>query len=690
MNSYPLFNKNKIRKYPFLLLLIPLTSGIFFQYSFAVHADASAWVIPLLIAGIVTIIFHSLRTKTTTIQLLRNSTLTLLIFFLGASLSYYRDERNSSNWYGNMLRRADSVHLRVTGPAEPKLHTFLIPVSVTAIYANNKRITTTGAIRLYIYKQDVVPEFSAGDELIIPADKIMPVKNTGNPFAFNYAAYAARNGLFHQAFISGAAIRYYPGQRNRQPWFAGIRSSMIHNIRLNVTDKTTAALIEATMLNERALLDDEIWKAYSITGIVHIIAISGMHVTLLFNILLFFLLWIKNKRLEWLKYFIALPLVWFYIALTGFPPSAVRAAVMFTLLALGVKLSRETHPINILMATAFILLCYNPFWLYDTGFQLSFLAVLSILLFYQPITMLFYFRNKSFRFLWQTFSVSLAAQVLTFPLAIYYFHQFPLWVLIANIPATVFSLLLMIGSIVLLVLSTFITCTWLGNILTLLTKAFHKIIHTLSDYTPTYFRELFIDAIDFWLLMLLIALLAILLHNKRRSYFIASIISFIALSADISLQYYVAAGQKSVIVYNTPHLSVVDFLDGRTMRRFGSSQSLLDKKTINYVLLPAQLGYHIRQVTRPAVKPYWFVHEKYVCFLEGVPDDQKGISKVDYLIVSNKCVFTPEEWLALKPEKIIIDSSLPGWKAAVWKKMLSQKGIAVHSVPEDGAWLFPE
>lgn len=690
MSGYPPFYKNEIRRYPFLLLLIPFVCGVLFQRNFTI--PPLTWTLLFFIAGIATIFFHNLRAASILVRLARNMGMMLLLLFLAALLSYYQDARNNSGWYGNRLELAEQVYLKMDKPAEIKARTIMVPVTVVSLYIDHKWELATGSLKLYIYKQAALSRLKPGDGLVVPADKIIPVRNSGNPFAFDYAAYAGRKGLFHQGFISWDDAHYLPGSGYEQSWFARIRAGMIRNIRQNITDSTTAALVEATMLNERNLLDDEIWKAYSTTGIVHIIAISGMHVTLLFNILLFFLLWIKNKKLEWLKYFIAIPLVWFYVGITGFPPSAVRAAAMFTLLAFGIRLNRETNSVNILMATAFILLCFNPFWLYDPGFQLSFLAVLSILIFYPSVKKQLYFRNKPLRFLWETFSVSLAAQVLTFPLAIYYFHQFPLWVLIANVPAAIFSLVLMIGSIVLLAIGSFIPCTWLGDILTLLTRVFHKIIIVLSDHTPQYFRELFIDEIDFWLLMLLITLVAVSFFKRNKSYLVAGIITFVALSADIALQYYTAETCKRVVVYNIPRISIVDFFEGRTVQRYGSLPDSLDKKTVNYTLLPAQLGYHVKQVFHRTGKPYWLLQGRRICFLSGKEQAGPGASsRTDYLIVCNNCDFSPEYWQRVyNPRKIIIDGSLPRWKAIKWRNTLLQSGIPVHWVQEDGAWIFPE
>ncbi len=638
-------------------------------------------------------ISHKKSATSTFAIYLRSGLLGLAIFSLGCTLAYYQDIKNSKAWYGNTLAEAEAIKLTVTGTPQPKERSNYIPVTVNAIKLKDGWSKAQGELKLYLYKTETALDIKPGDGIIINATSLVRIKNSGNPFAFNYADYAARQGLYYQAFCAVDDIQILNGQsETKPPILSALRSDLIRRIRHNIKDSTTAALVEATMLNERAMLDEQLWQAYATTGIVHIIAISGMHVTILFQILLFFLLWIKNKKLEWIKYFIAIPLVWFYILLTGFPASAVRAGAMFTLLAFGIKLNRETNSINILLASAFILLCYNPYWIYDTGFQLSFVAVLSILIFYPIISRNFYFKNKIARFLWNTFSVSLAAQILTFPLGIYYFHQFPLWVLIANIPATIFSTVMMIGSLLVLVLSLFVDCIWLGNILSWITGIFHHFIKLLAQVTPAYFREIYTDAVTFWLLMTAATVVALALIRKKKFYITISSIALLALLTEYMLLQYKAKDGKRLIVYNTSRHSTIDYFEQQVVTHYKIEKDSLDRKTYNYVLLPARLGYRASQEkqTQTSNITQWTVNGKKAIFLQNdsLLDAHQNL-KTDYLILSNNCDYNPRLWHdTFLPNKIILDGSLPRWKAIKWKEQLSHLNVPVHWVQEDGAWIL--
>ncbi len=453
-------------------------------------------------------------------------------------------------------------------------------------------------------------------------------------------------------------------------------------------DSTTRSLVEATLLNERSLLDDELWQAYSITGIVHIIAISGMHVAILFAIILFLLRWFRYKRLDWIKYLIALPLVWAYIALTGFPPSAVRAAVTFTLLALGTCIRKEGNAVNTWAATAFLLLCYNPYWLWDVGVQLSFLAVLSILLFYKPVRNWILPRNKLLQVTWDTFAVSIAAQLLVFPLVIYYFHQFPLLGLAASIPAALYSTLLMAGSLLLFVLALcFGSCIWLGDALTSLTGLFHSIIIRLAQLSPEWIRHLYLSISDYWLMMAAIVCGCIFCMKYKSRYLVAALAFCCLLLLSFLYQDLLALQERRLVIYNIPRQSGADYFERKKVHYTGDNP---DPKTYSYHLFPARLGYRaLRADTSSSC--IWKVGQATLLYLkESRALDTAGTFHVDYLIVSNTCRYNGALWQKIfRPEMIIIDGSLSRKKAMRWKVQLQALGIRVHWVQEDGAWIYP-
>lgn len=616
----------------------------------------------------------------------------LCVLFAGGLLRQQHDIRNNPAWYGHQIAKAEAFLLRASGNPERKAKTVFIPVDISMKKMDNRWVPATGSLHLYLYIKDSMPEISVHTEMIIP-NKLTPVQSSGNPFAFDYADYLRRNNILHQAFLSPDEVWVSP-VKTKPGWMAGLRGGLMESMERNIPDSTTVALIEATLLNERTLLQNEVWQAYSVTGIAHIVAISGMHVSMLFGILLFLLKWIRSKRLEWVKYFIALPLVWLYIVLTGFPPSAVRAAVMFTLLAIRIKVHGEQNNINILAATAFILLVYNPEWLYDTGMQLSFSAVLSIFIFYRPIRSLVRPENKIALYLWETIAVSLAAQILVFPLVIYYFHQFPVWVLPANIPAVCYSFLLMTGALLLFVLDTLsVPVSGLGEALIYMTHGFHQIIFFFAAHTPAFMRQFFIGKADFWLLMLAVAGFSIYLLKQKSALLLSGIGLLCLLTGSFIFQDLRALHQERIVVYNNANAALIDFFSGKKHEPVALPDSVLAAKTFRYNLLPARLGYRAMQPL-PGIRKdqVWHIRNKTIVYLNhNYRISDKAVFPADYLILSNNCDYNPQFWKhVFLPEEIILDGSFPRWKAKKWEAFLSNAGIAVHNVSREGAWVFPQ
>lgn len=196
---------------------------------------------------------------------------------------------------------------------------------------------------------------------------------------------------------------------------------------LNSTSENIA-LMQALTLGDKSGIDREQRHEYNRTGTAHMLAVSGLHVGIIFLVLSYLLGWIKLLRHGLTVYCaIVIILLWFYAALTGFSPSVLRAVVMFSLYQLGIIISRNTNNLNTLLGAGLILLVFNPNYLYDIGFQLSFTAMFGIVLFYGAISSLWH------NWLWRLVAVSLAAQIAVLPLSCYYFGNIPLFGIVANL-----------------------------------------------------------------------------------------------------------------------------------------------------------------------------------------------------------------------------------------------------------------
>jgi len=199
-------------------------------------------------------------------------------------------------------------------------------------------------------------------------------------------------------------------------------------------DERTYSVAAAISFGYAKEIDKDTRQIFSGAGCAHILAISGLHLAIIYGVFNFLLSFISNNRRgRIVKQLIILPILWIFAFLTGMPSSVTRAVIMITIWGTGSAFLFRAFSINTLGFAAFFMLLNNPFNLFDIGFQFSFSAVLAILLVNPYLTSLYHSRNPMINYVWQLSCTSTSAQLGTAPLSIYYFHQFPLLYLIANV-----------------------------------------------------------------------------------------------------------------------------------------------------------------------------------------------------------------------------------------------------------------
>ena len=272
-----------------------------------------------------------------------------------------------------------------------------------------------------------------GDVLMVHTE-ISSIRNKNNPAEFDSKSYWNNQNIYNMGFVSSADIRLVGHNVTGSigHWFESIQaylSSVLHEH----LEGANLSIAQALILGDKSLLSKENRDSFSKAGAMHVLAVSGLHVGIILYILIFifrqFPRYISGRNAS----LIALLLIWIYAGITGFSPSVLRASFMFSMLVLGQLLSKRTDTLNILFFTAFVLLLLNPLLIYNIGFQLSYLAMIGILLLYKPISAAFWIKNKWLQKIWEGTAVGIAAQIVTVPLTLYYFHQFPNYFALSNL-----------------------------------------------------------------------------------------------------------------------------------------------------------------------------------------------------------------------------------------------------------------
>jgi ComEC/Rec2-related protein len=311
-------------------------------------------------------------------------------------------------------------------------------------------------------------------QILTVTGKFHPIQSSGNPGAFDAASYYRNQGIIHE--IRADSITVFIGRKEGIVYAINkLRKNIGHQFdeHMNVED---AGIAKALLLGDSRDIDAMSKHAFEATGSVHVLAVSGMHVVLFVELMMIFFQCFSRFINRTTAIILGMILVWFYALLTGFSPSVVRAVLMFTVVHLGQILGRQSNANHSVIACAFIMVALDPKCFYDIGFQLSFLAVLGIIHFNAPIERQISFKNKVSIFLWKATSVTLAAQILTVPLTLYYFHSFPNYFLLANLGVALLSTVLMYLGFF------YLAVCWIPGIGTLASQLFSLVIQLLHSF----------------------------------------------------------------------------------------------------------------------------------------------------------------------------------------------------------------
>lgn len=310
-------------------------------------------------------------------------------------------------------------------------------------------------VLLYLPKDSLASHVTLGDELLVYT-QIQKPKNQGNPYEFDYETY-----LYHQG-ISGTAYAYsgHWMKSDRTPTLTlkqralVIRERMMEQFRVWGLNQEQLPLISALTLGCKRELEEEVRDIYADAGISHVLALSGMHIGIVWLLLDFLLRPLALARGgRWVKSFLSVSLLWLFAFVVGLEASVVRAVVMCMLMELARLSGRKSLSMNTLAIAALAMLIYRPFYLYDVGFQLSFVAVASIILFYPLILRAFSIKNRFYRNMVGILAVSMAAQLGTAPLVMYYFFNFSVYFLLTNLVAALIVPFIIYGTVAMAVLS---------------------------------------------------------------------------------------------------------------------------------------------------------------------------------------------------------------------------------------------
>lgn len=554
-----------------------------------------------------------------------------------------------------------------------------------------------------VYLRDTVAV--AYGDLVRVFGRIMPIDAPKNPFEFNFKDYYARQGVMASVFVSkGALLSLGKGDTFFLiRWAKTIQKYTLDVFKDNGFKNDELGVLLALMIGDKQFLDGALKSSYSNIGAMHILAVSGMHVALIYGVLMLLLFFLRGSRLKIFKSILILFVLWLYAFVAGFSPSIVRATVMFTFILAGRIVDRNYNVYNMIAASFLTLLLVNPFYIYDVGFLLSYAAVFSILLFY-PFFAAYKPRNIMLGWLFDMIAVSIAAQILTLPFTLYYFHQFPLVFFATNILLIPLTSLIIYGGLILL------TFSWWQPFAHLIFIALNELLK-LTNSTTRFLESLPYSTMmgiqmDKWQMILLLVSFLILyvfiLHRK-------AVLLLIFLGAILAVM---LGGTFQQFQDVKPKIAVYSMRKG-TAILFGARgnvycicDSVQERHSYKF-MEPSLMRWRLGSLSEVAfyersdvIRNETFYLNKGWCSFNGkvvfipngkhqkVPQEGRKAS-VDLLVITYRCKWKPQFLMELiSPELVVLDGSISAYQRKLWEAFCSHKNIRLYDVSTSGALVF--
>ncbi len=683
------------KKAPFVRLLIPVIAGIILQ--FYLNLTIALIIFSGIGAGVLLLLFSflpaALRFR---FKMIPGILLSLLLILSVSAVLWQKDARNDVRWYGKYKSKNNFLVATITEPLQQKAKSFKTIVTADAIIENGREIKTNGKFLVYFSKDSASKNLKYGDRIIV--NKVLsPIPNSGNPASFDYARYCAFRQLYQQVFLKENEWILLPS-KNRSFWASlifSIRAKTVNILEKYLGKNDESSIAKALLIGYKVDLDKDLVQAYSNAGVVHIIAISGLHIGIIYGVLF----WIFSvlpftRKSKHLRLLFVLAGLWLFALITGASPSVVRAALMFTFIIIGSVFNKKGSVYNSIATSAFFLLCYNPFLLWEVGFQLSYLAVIGIVMAQKPISNWLYFKNKLLQKGWQIIAVSLSAQLFTFPLCLYYFHQLPLLFLLSNLVAIPVTFFILCGCLILIILSPFhILAFYVAKIIYGLIWFLNHSVLFFDSIPYSVWTGVSISVIETFLLYLFISCFVFSFNQKDKKAFKFSIAFLLCFFIFKNFQDWNLYQQKKIIVYNISRHKALEFID-RNKYFFCGDESVVNDRLLNtYNLKPAHIAFQLEKTSSsPAPlfsKDHFFqFYNARIVMIDSSFNNFQPHEKmsINYILISkNPRIKISQLAENFDCNNYIFDASNSSWKIEQWKKECEELHLHFHSVPEQGA-----
>ena len=518
--------------------------------------------------------------------------------------------------------------------------------------------------------------------------RLMSFEEPDNPGMFNYPKYLLRHGFSFMGYADAQSLSVKPVVRwSPKVQVAQLKDALVTLFLNQGVEADHIGLLQSFFLGDKSELDPGVKRAFMNSGTMHLLAVSGMHVGIIYLLLLYLFPSFGKNGWRIIRFLVILASLWLYGTLTGLSPSVLRAIIMMSVLEIGRTFQRETSILNLLVVAFFLILLIDPFSVYSAGLWLSFSAVAGIVFVYPILNQLFVFRFPAFQWLWSLIAVSVAAQVGTLPFSLFYFHAFPVYFLLNNLilvpllaPVLFLALLVLFFSPI-----PFLSAIFAGVLNDLLLLIGRYVV--FAEQLPhSVLKYIAFDGFDLVMTLMLLGLLYLFLNQRICKTILYGLVVLVLFLIKLLAYNQFLARRSELVVFDVPSkLMMVVATPLQTLVFVSENVSDAD---IGYVAS----GYLSQAGMKPPeVIP---VNRSLVLdidgFLVGVVVDrhswsesEKMLAQAEIVVVASEA-WPPDDWVQFDPHLVVLSSGLKPALRKRWSRLSGKEGFRLFDVIADG------
>jgi competence protein ComEC len=511
-----------------------------------------------------------------------------------------------------------------------------------------------------------------------------------NPNQFDYGNYLTKKNIYAQLYADRANISI--GKKSKKDiWYysARLRNRILFVLQKNHFNKTELDIAAALLMGQRQDISPEIVQDYQYAGAIHILSVSGLHVGFILLFMNFFLKPIPNtKKGSFIKLAITLLILWLFAILAGLSPSVVRSVTMFSFVAIGYNLRRTVNIYHTLFVSIFLILLFQPSFLFDVGFQLSYIALFFIIWFQPLLKTVWTPSTKFLSYFWDILTVSFAAQIGTLPLTIYYFHQFPGLFFVTNLLVIPLLSFIMFAGIVLLSIASFgYAPEYLIKIVEWSIFLLNKIISIIASFEKFIITDISLNSYLLCSLYLLIISIIIWLKKPSSTRAIFFLTSLIVLQSSSIYTSYIIQRQKEWIVFNSKKETQIAERTGSKVV-LSLNDSISEQSPQNIKLKSYLIANFSTVVSKSKLKNVAYFNGKKILIIDSTGVYPKNCSPDILLLIQSPKINLERMLQNLQPKVVVADASNYKSLLTAWSVSSKKQKIPFHATAEKGFYII--